>query len=149
MTTQDNKYRKLHHWLVNNYGYANKCESVDCNHNNPKRFEWALIYGKNYEYNRENFIMLCPSCHRKYDALHLNEEQIKKRYGWRKGRKPPNIRSISQFTKDGIFIKDFNELTQASKEIGILRTSISNNLIGYSKTADIIYFNPDNCWIEI
>lgn len=135
MTAQDKNYRKLHHWLVNNYGSANKCEQIDCNHIKSNHYQWALIKGKEYEYDRNNFKMLCASCHKKYDGMMLSEEQFKKRYGWKKGRKPHNTRSIKQFTKDGVFIKDFDDLTQAAKEIGILRTSISNNLIGYSKSS--------------
>lgn len=57
----------IHRWLNNWYGRANKCESL--NHPNipVKKFDWALKKGKAYAKNRKHFIMLCRSCHIKYD----------------------------------------------------------------------------------
>jgi hypothetical protein len=60
------EYQKIHKWLRNTFGYANKCESLQCNHKS-RVFEWALIKGAEYEYKRSNFFMLCRSCHIKYD----------------------------------------------------------------------------------
>jgi len=56
----------IHKWLKNNYGKPDRCESIDCNHIS-KKFDLALIKGKEYERKRENFIILCRSCHKKYD----------------------------------------------------------------------------------
>lgn len=60
-------YGGIHMWLRATFGKARKCEF--CNGLKAKRFEWALVKGKRYERKRENFIMLCPSCHRKYDDI--------------------------------------------------------------------------------
>jgi len=63
-------YTWIHKWLVKEYGKACKCENDKC----PRvynRYEWALIHGKNYEKNRNNFKMLCSSCHRKYDKVNV------------------------------------------------------------------------------
>lgn len=134
MTAEVN-YRKLHHWLVNNYGKANKCEEVNCEYPHPKRFEWALINGKEYEYNRDNFIMLCPSCHRKYDYSVLTKDEKREWNKWKIGRIPNNIRSILQYTKEGIFINDYPSIKEASEITGILRTAIMANLSRVSKSS--------------
>lgn len=70
-------YFAFHQWLRTHFGNANKCENSTCFYPRknaarsivkaPKRFDWALIKGKEYDHKRENFIQLCPSCHKKYD----------------------------------------------------------------------------------
>jgi len=40
---KDSNYYAVHKWLKDK---ANKCENNDCNYKNPKRFEYALIKGK-------------------------------------------------------------------------------------------------------
>lgn len=60
------EYARIHGWLRWNFTKTDKCESLSCLKNN-KNFEWALLNGKTYEKKRENFIVLCRSCHRKYD----------------------------------------------------------------------------------
>ena len=67
-------YRIVHDWLNKHYGKANKCENPLCK-NNGKRFEYALKKDYQHEKNRDNYIMLCSSCHKKYD---LTEEQIER-----------------------------------------------------------------------
>lgn len=59
-------YVAKHMWIKKHYGKASKCENPDCTYENPKRFEWANVSG---EYRREvdDYIQLCPSCHRKRD----------------------------------------------------------------------------------
>lgn len=86
-------YRAVHIWLIKNYGKADRCENKNCKYpkwiyrkkgrlgytDNPKqgdtkyrliekpsRFEWSLIKGR-YTHKRDNFVMLCPHCHRKHD----------------------------------------------------------------------------------
>jgi hypothetical protein len=112
-------YSGIHKWLNYHYGNATKCENNQCYFLKPKRFEWALIKGKHYEKERKNFIMLCASCHRKYD---MTREMMK-------GMLEQNIKNrikISQLTKDGKFIKNWDSLTDASKALNINKSSISN-----------------------
>ena len=69
-------YDALHTWLVREFGKAYKCEMKGCIYprnnargelmKNPKRYEWANITGK-YLRKRKDWMMMCPSCHRKYD----------------------------------------------------------------------------------
>jgi len=58
------KYRGLHMWISNNLGKAKKCS------NNIKhistRYHWVNI-NHTYKRNFNDWIELCPSCHRLYD----------------------------------------------------------------------------------
>jgi len=70
------KYRGIHLWVNKTFGKARLCEYKECvypktNQNGiiyfkPKRYEWA-IRGEKYTRKFEDWIQLCPSCHRKYD----------------------------------------------------------------------------------
>ena len=70
-------YNAIHIWLRTNFGKPNKCKNKLCIYprtnkggkklEKPKMFQWALLKGKRYSHNRKNFIMLCVSCHKKYD----------------------------------------------------------------------------------
>lgn len=78
-------YVAIHIWLKNKYGKAFKCENPNCTYPKPikyrkpllkpKRFEWASISRENKR-NREDWIQLCPSCHRKYDIKKLTLKQL-------------------------------------------------------------------------
>lgn len=70
-------YESVHRWLHYNFGKADKCENKGCVYPRenlahviltaPKKFTWALLHRKKYEKVRSNFIMLCMSCHKRYD----------------------------------------------------------------------------------
>ncbi len=68
-------YGGIHTWLQRRYGDANKCENRENNILNFKcskttnNYDWALIKGRKYKRNRRDFIMLCHSCHLKYDGI--------------------------------------------------------------------------------
>lgn len=59
-------YWAVHNWLKYNFGKADKCEMESCK-KISKNFEWAKKIGKEYIKDRNNFLKLCRSCHRKYD----------------------------------------------------------------------------------
>lgn len=71
-------YDALHTWLKREFGKPYKCEQRGCiypRHNargvlmlSPSRYEWANITGE-YLRDRDNWKMMCPSCHRKYDRI--------------------------------------------------------------------------------
>lgn len=61
------QYTFIHTWLRNNFGKANKCESVNCINKKAKKFDYAKLHNKEYLPLRVNFIQLCRSCHMKYD----------------------------------------------------------------------------------
>jgi len=67
------KIINIHNWLRKIYGKANKCDNKE-NHilkkectGKSKRFDWTLKKEYKYERKRENFWMLCGSCHNIYD----------------------------------------------------------------------------------
>lgn len=123
------EYFRAHAWLSYHYEKPNKCQNLNCNYKNPKRVEWALRHGKNIERNRDNFIALCPSCHRKYD---MTDEIRKKISKSKKGIIPPNRRSV--VLNNTVM---FNSLTEASKITGISISSIHNNMKGLSMKTKI------------
>lgn len=68
-------YSAFHTWLKINFGKANKCEGDDCRQNSNK-FDYALIHGKEHDHKRENYIMLCRSCHVRYDMTDARRSKI-------------------------------------------------------------------------
>jgi len=145
------EYYRIHNWLSYHHGKANKCENEKCKSVSPKRYEWALLKGKDYKKDRNNYIMLCPSCHRKYD---ITEEQRKKismsriykskigtlfsdqhRANLSKSLKGINSIKVIKISKDMRIVQEYASVTIASKENNILQSSISNALTGRSKTA--------------
>lgn len=88
-------YYAIHAWLRYHYGSADTCENSDCQ-GYGKRFEWALIQGKEHGHDRGNYMMLCKPCHMVYDKVHQGE----KSYRW-KGGKPSCSRcerTLSQYS---------------------------------------------------
>lgn len=59
-------YGRIHTWLKEQYGKANKCENKNCP-GFSKTFDFAKKPHAKYEPNRDNFMMLCRSCHMKMD----------------------------------------------------------------------------------
>lgn len=59
-------YSAVHYWLKKKYGKATKCENKECK-GTSTNYEWAKKKECEYEKKRENFIMLCKSCHAKQD----------------------------------------------------------------------------------
>ncbi len=62
------KYFGIHQWLQKYYGKAYICQNLTCELKELNLVcEWAKLKHVDYERKRENFVMLCRSCHRKYD----------------------------------------------------------------------------------
>lgn len=116
--TYDSNYSNTHHWLKYHFGKAKKCER--CKGKSQKRYEYALIKGKKYEKKRENFMELCSPCHKIYDNIieRLTARKYKPVYA----------------TKENFTYK-FSSIMEAAEELGILRTSIANALVGRSSMA--------------
>lgn len=108
-----NRYMNIHGWLRRNYGPANRCEG--CGGINLN-YQYALIDGKEYDYDVNNFIMLCVSCHRKYDGA---------TYG---------TKSVIRF-RDGVSSKTYDSIKQAAKDNNGCSGAISNCLSGRTKSA--------------
>lgn len=58
-------YSAIHKWVAKEFGRPTRCEF--CNYDKKKRYHWANLSGE-YKREREDWVMLCPSCHKKYDV---------------------------------------------------------------------------------
>jgi hypothetical protein len=115
-------YDRLHTLLRKKYGNALHC--AFCKSTTAKRYEWALLKEKNYSLNINDYIQLCPSCHRHYDKCYGNIGDIVRGKDSHQAKKIVN--------SDGII---FKSITEACEITGILRTSLSNCLNKRAKTA--------------
>lgn len=115
-------YDRLHSLLRKKYGNAKKCSFCDGNY--AKRYEWALLKNKNYSLNIEDYIELCPSCHRHYDKCYGNIGDIVR------GKKSHQAKKI--IDSNGVI---YESITKACSITGTLRTSIINCLKNRTKTA--------------
>lgn len=59
-------YTGIHKWLERQYGKASACLNLDCS-KRSKVYQWAKKRRCKYYRLRDNFTMLCASCHQKYD----------------------------------------------------------------------------------
>ena len=126
-------YASIHRWLKSEFGKAIRCENPGCAYKNTKRFEWALLKGKEYARKRENFWMLCKSCHFKYD---ITKERNKKVSTSLMGNKNASAKGVPIVAyKNGLFIESFNKVSHASKKLKINIGNVSSVLSGKRKTA--------------
>ena len=65
-------YTALHSWVYRRRGKPNKCEF---NHEHRGRFDWANKSGL-YERVLDDWIMLCRSCHLRYDYSDLRRKKM-------------------------------------------------------------------------
>lgn len=128
---KDKEYFRIHSWISYHHGKANKCENENCESENPKRYEWALLKGKDYVKNRNNYIMLCPSCHRKYD---YTDKQKEKQSLAKKGVEAKNKICVYQYTLDNVFVKKHSSFTDAAKYVGGIPSAFSALKRGRLKT---------------
>lgn len=63
-------YHAIHIWLSKHYTKGDHCE--ECLTAEFSRLEWANISGE-YHREREDYKVLCPSCHRKFDIRRAKE----------------------------------------------------------------------------
>lgn len=96
LKTHGGGYDAIHQWLNTHYGKANMCTGNKCLRIS-QTFQWALIKGKKHKHNRNNYMMLCSSCHRIYDqkpewhqkAQNTREAKGNHVAGWNRGKKMP------------------------------------------------------------
>lgn len=151
-------YNRIHYWLKNNYGKASKCENIECS-GISKIYDWALKINCVYEKDRDSFIMLCRSCHLKYDwtdkrtkrAIEvIHSLQSRKKAGdAKKGRPlPPHVYEAIKIANRRRIIgtyqngetKIFGSLTEAAKELGCSICLVHDCLSGRNKYCKKIMF---------
>lgn len=123
-------YANCHNWLRRKHGRATRCDNPNCKIPNPQRFEWALLKGRTYSKNVEDYMQMCASCHRIYDET---PERIAKIKLSQKGKVPVNRRKVVLIDVTKNTRHFFDSITEASEKLNIHKTSIHNNLAGRSK----------------
>jgi hypothetical protein len=78
-------YHALHDWLRQHYPKARVCD--ECGRPDG-RTEFALIHGRTYSRNRDDYRELCCPCHRRYDlgGKTLSPERVAKAAAGRRRR---------------------------------------------------------------
>jgi hypothetical protein len=110
------KYHRAHYYLRTKHGKANKCESKKCS-GVSKKYEWALKKGKEYSFNKNDYLQLCKSCHSKYDykgGIVISEGHKQKLREVMTGTIPPNKGNDSRVNKTCKYCKK-NYLEYKSK----------------------------------
>lgn len=134
MTKEEKRiYLNIHQNIRRWHGKANKCENPDCESVKPKRYEWALKKGRTYSENINDYIQLCPSCHRKYDETEERRAKLSKIH---KGKHyHGRDRTVIQIDCTGKMVAEFISIAEANRMTGILNTGICNVLSELSHTA--------------
>ncbi len=105
-------YFGIYEWLVTNFGKADHCE-FDSSHT-ERFYEWCNISGR-YIRDRNQFKMLCRSCHRKLDKGNFCKNGHKftpentwiRSNGWRMCRICVRARQIKHSLKEGVLSVNF------------------------------------------
>lgn len=137
-------YGKIHRHIRKVFVKKHICSF--CGEQGKSRYELALVKGKEYSFDKSDYIELCVSCHRKYDKTQIRknvERSIKfsaeppdplgKRltaYQYLKEGKNPSSKPIIQLSKSGEFIKEWSSGTEAHRILGINASGISNCIAG-------------------
>ncbi len=141
------EYEAVHVWIRKSHGKAIGC--TICNTENKQRFEWALKKGFRYEKNINNYMPLCPSCHRTYDVTdefrQACSDRLKANPPDKEGKRLPSQRGkfggfhqtakkIKSTDKDGV-VELFDSLVDAFNKYGYKANCVSMCLIGKHKTS--------------
>jgi len=81
----DVSYSGLHYWISRKLGKPRVCEM--CGTKTAKKYEWANISGE-YKRDKNDFIRLCVSCHRKMDGHSI------KAWNTRRKKISPNKKTV-------------------------------------------------------
>lgn len=122
-------YANFHAHLKRKFGKALKCENKECTFDSPKRFEWALLKGKEYSKNPNDYIQLCVSCHRRYD---FTEQQRSRMSASHTGKINPKSQGSNHFKSKPIIqcdligneIRRWDSVNRCAVETGLIKQSI-------------------------
>lgn len=116
------EYASIHWYIRYHFNHEKvKCENPKCS-GRSKNLQWALIHGKSYERKRENFMVLCGSCHVIYDLT----DKVRARMNKHKKK------AVYQLTMNGEVVRRFDSVREASKQTGYGESCISHHLHGDS-----------------
>lgn len=119
-----NEYARIHKWLHFHYGKANKCENNECDLKS-KAYQYAIRKGAAYEKIRVNFIMLCVSCHKRYDWKPEFADHLKNRV-------------VSDNTREKIRVASIGKIKSAEtiKKLSIASSGKNNPMYGVHITGE-------------
>jgi hypothetical protein len=125
------EYLSIHAWIRHHHGRPSMCEL--CRRSDKKRYEWALRKGEKYNRDIKSYIRLCKGCHNKYDVTEQSRANMSNAHIGIKNthRHVPVI----QYSIDMAIINEHESISSASAMTGALKSAISNNLSGRSKSA--------------
>ena len=121
------RYNELHRRIRKNNGNAPHCSKCSVN---GRRFEWALIKGREYSENIGDYIPLCPSCHRKYDMTESIRKNMREKMKGknRDGFNPAARKVINE--ESGVV---FETVSLAAKSVNLKRTTLIAMMSGQNK----------------
>jgi len=120
-------YQNLHSWVRAELGKPLGCSNDETH---IGKYNWANI-SKQYKHDLTDFKSLCISCHKKFDMT----DETRKRLSLAKKGNTCRRRAVKQYSRSGGFIGLHVSIRHAARAVGILRTSISNNLAKRSSHA--------------
>jgi len=121
-------YDVLHRDLRKKYGNATNCNF--CNTEKAKRYEWALLKDRSYSMDINDYIPLCPSCHRKYD---ITKETRLKMSKSRKGLYLNGNNASARKVINNESGEIFDTVKQAAEFVSLKRTTLIMMLNGSNK----------------
>lgn len=122
------EYKQIHNWLYKELGKASYCSSYP--EHTSKKYHWANVSGK-YLKDLNDYVALCPKCHQAFDCKPDTREKVSKAQMGNTYRRE----AVKQYTLDGEFVEKHSSFTLAAQKLGILKTSISNNVTGRTNSA--------------
>jgi hypothetical protein len=139
MKNRPKNYTSVHQWLYYHYGQADKCQNPSCP-KISKVFTWAKKRKAKYEKKRGNFLMLCRSCHAKYDCT---DETRRKMARIRKGKAfVPLAYQILKKKLTGVPLPKKTRLKISAKMKGRINRQSSKKVFQYDKSGLFIKEYP-------
>src|SRR3990167_8451284 len=100
-----------HKWLYKHFGRPQICENKSCA-GNSNFFEWCLKKGKEYSHERNDYLRLCRSCHRRYDMDEEKKRKAIKNLWWKHGKINPgklNLQNLWWGKNKNKWIRKYHE----------------------------------------
>lgn len=127
ITLNDVKYFTIHNYLRNNFKKKNKCDH--CGTTEKRRYEWALIKGREYSRSLTDYFELCVPCHRIYDVSEKMRENSRIQGAKLKGENNPRAKLVLNM-ENGIY---YGTSKMAADSLGIKRTTLCMMLTGKNR----------------
>lgn len=121
------EYQRVHKWVYTNFGKADCCSNNKSH--KSSRYHWANISGE-YKLEASDWKKMCPTCHKEHDGISDEFRELK-----RKQSTGNTSHCVPIIRIGGSGLKRYKSAREASKDVGVVFTAISNCLTGRSKSA--------------